>query len=232
MARRPDRPAARSRAPAAQVPRSASKPPSMRPRYPTRAMAPPTARPRRSRAARRGPGRGGVLSSCGRAAAVSTHASRSSAVDAQVAQPRRPRERAQPRRRLRRVLAERGRERRVLRREAPPEGRDRVRQQDRVGLSVTGQALAHQRLRQHVVQPVAGAVERVAREQRAERERVAVGLGPREGAGQEPRGLVRRRASRPGSRPPCTAPRPRARARSRALAASSPAGWEAASPGS
>ena len=49
--------------------------------------------------------------------------------------------------------------------------------------------VADERLRHHVVQPEAGAVDRVAREQRAERELVAVGLGAGERA-DEPAGRV------------------------------------------
>jgi hypothetical protein len=67
-----------------------------------------------------------------------------------------------------------------------------VRQHDRVGLAVPDPGRAHQRLREHVVEPVAGRVDRVAGEQRAEREALAVGLArPGEGGGDAPRRLER-----------------------------------------
>ena len=66
--------------------------------------------------------------------------------------------------------------------------------------------LRDERLREHVVQAEAGAVDRVAGEQRAERELVAIGLGAGERADEPPRGVVRgQRRDRVGARP-CTAP--------------------------
>ena len=73
-------------------------------------------------------------------------------------------------------------------REAPGERADRVAEQHGVGLAVAGAGEPHERLREHVVQPVAGRVDHVAGQQRAERERR--------------RGRARRASERASSRAP------------------------------
>ena len=88
-------------------------------------------------------------------------------VDAEVAQPGCLRA-------AREVGGERD-ERRRARGSAPLQRDERVGQHDGVGRAVADAGEARERLRQDVVQAVAGAVDRVARQQRGERERVAVG---------------------------------------------------------
>src|SRR5215218_9076495 len=78
------------------------------------------------------------------------------------------------------------------RREAPLERPQRAREHDRVRRPVAHPGEPHERLREHVVQAVEGRVDRVAGQQRGERERVAVGAAAaRPGAGDQTRGLER-----------------------------------------
>ena len=99
--------------------------------------------------------------------------------DAQLAQARHARPGAQAGRGGAGVLAEHLGQRGVRLRRPPRERAGRVRQQDRVRQPVGGEAVADQRLRHHVVQAEAGAVERVARRAarraRARRERAPPG---------------------------------------------------------
>ena len=139
-------------------------------------------------AARRSPGSrpdrpaAACCASCGRAGRGVGAARQRRPVDAEVARGRSRRcERA-----IRAASAAGPRraspERRRSGREAPGQRAERVRQHHRVGRAVADAGLAHERLREHVVQAEAGRVDRVAGQQRAERERVAVGLAPRPAA--------------------------------------------------
>ena len=89
-----------------------------------------------------------------------------------------------------------------------------VRQHDRVRLGVRGAAHPHDRLADGVMHREAGEPARVARQERAQRQRRAGRPPPRQA---RPRSARRRAAPpswRPGSSAACRAPRPRARARS------------------
>ena len=156
-------------------------------------------------------------------------------VDAELAEPRRAASAAQiARRHDGRVLAERrGERRRAAPGTATPARRACAAASPRWPARAPTPGLAHERLREHVVQAEAGRVERVAAEQRAEAERVAVGLAARGNApGDQPRGLAARRGRRPGCRAARTAPRPRARARSARSRPAPSTGCDADSAGS
>src|SRR5215216_3032588 len=113
-------------------------------------------------------------------------------VDAQLRQARRAGAGAQRRGELRGVAAHRLPEPLDPRREAPLERPQRAREHDRVRRPVAHPGEPHERLREHVVQAVEGRVDRVAGQQRGERERVAVGAAAaRPGAGDQTRGLER-----------------------------------------
>ncbi len=160
-----------------------------------------TAVRRRSRRISSRSAAGGVLASCGRAAAASaaspSRAGRRRSCAGRSRRPRaggagRAREAVTGGRGVARGGAARhgGVERRDRRRFAAASARDRVRQHRRVRRAVARAGHADEGLGEDVVQAEAGGVDHVAGEQRAERERLAVRLLRRPAGGDQPRGLV------------------------------------------